>query len=316
MISIPPKPRVIALEDINRRATSPEELVAYSEDRYTRRINDVAEGIAQRFHRCPIVLLSGPSGSGKTTTAARLGERLKYYGIESIVISLDDYFLPGRPLPDENGVIDYEKPDRVDARLLSHDLEILEAGGEVTLPSYDFTYNIRSAGKTIRRKENNIIILEGIHTLNPAVTGEHHDFATFVYVSVRTRIAADSGELLHPSMIRLLRRLSRDKLFRGRDFADTMRNFGSVQRGESLYIMPYKKYAHFDIDTFFEYELGIYRSVLPELIESEELREQLSKITGISANDAPNILPKFIRAASEISPKLVPEYSVIREFIG
>lgn len=302
------KIRIISLEDINRRAAQPKEFIESCEQAYSDSIQRTADGIAQSFMQKPIILLSGPSGSGKTTSAGRIAQRLSAHGIKSAVISMDDYFLPGRPAPSEDGKIDYERPDRVDIELLSRHMDILANGGEVTLPKYDFSDNTRSEGEKIRRSKNTAIIIEGIHALNPAVTGEHHDFASFVYVSVRTRIADKSGELLHPSKIRLLRRLSRDKLFRGRDYRETVMNYSSVQRGENLYIMPYKQRADYDIDTFFAYELSVYRSVLPDLCSDFNECEKKA--------DMYSVLPRFLSIASGIDPSFVPGNSMLREFIG
>lgn len=186
-------------------------------------------------------------------------------------------------------------------RASEKDLRTLAAGGEVRLPKFNFADNSRQHGNAIRCDGNTVVIIEGIHALNPDVTGKMHDSATFIYVSVRTRIADEKGGLLHPSKIRLIRRLSRDKLFRGRDYHRTIEQFPSVQRGESLYIMPYKHLADFDIDTFFPYELSVYRSVLAKLCDND-FDECIRQVNRYS--ELPRFLSLIKRFRRRQSPKI------------
>lgn len=301
--------KIITLGELNRRAEDIDTFIGTSEKQYSDKIAAAADSIAQCHKQKPLVLLSGPSGSGKTTTAYRIADALVKKGIKAIVISMDDYFVPGVIPPDENGRVDLEAPARVDCELLKKDLRTLAAGGEVRLPKFNFADNSRQYGNAIRCDGNTVVIIEGIHALNPDVTGKMHDSATFIYVSVRTRIADEKGGLLHPSKIRLIRRLSRDKLFRGRDYHRTIEQFPSVQRGESLYIMPYKHLADFDIDTFFPYELSVYRSVLVKLCDND-FDECIRQVNRYSE------LPRFLSLIKEVPPEAVPENSLIKEFIG
>lgn len=301
--------RIVTLDELNKDAENTEKFIADSEKQYTAKITEAAQRIADCYKEKPLVLLSGPSGSGKTTTAYRIANQLADQDIKSIVISMDDYFVPGAIPPDKNGKIDLEAPERVDCELLKKDLLTLTSGGEVQLPKFNFTDKSRSQGNKIRCDGNTVVIIEGIHALNHSVTGELHDHATFIYVSVRTRIADEKGTLLHPSKIRLIRRLSRDKLFRGRDYHRTIELFPSVQRGESLYIMPYKHLADFDIDTFFPYELSVYRNVLAKLCEND-LEECIMQVNRYSE------LPKFLSQIAPIPAEAVPDDSLIKEFIG
>ncbi len=304
----PKKIKVVTIEDINRRTENPSLFVEECEEKYRRRIARATAGIKENLNQKPIILLSGPSGSGKTTSANLIAASLKKDGINTIVISMDDYFVPGVIPPGPDGKVDYERPDRVDIPLLKRDMKTLAAGGEITLPVFSFSDNSRSWGETIKRDKDTAVIIEGIHALNPELTGTHHDYATFVYVSVRTRIADSTGQLLHPSKIRLLRRLSRDKLFRGRDYKNTILNFPSVQRGESLYIMPYKSRADYDIDTFFAYEICAYKKVLPSLYANFEKYEKRA--------DMYSILPHFLNLSEEMDTGIIPDDSIVREFIG
>ena len=149
--------------------------------------------------------------------------------------------------------------------------------------------------------------MEGIHALNPDVIGHSDEYTNRVYVSVRTRLES-GGELLHPSKIRLMRRLIRDKLYRGRSITETMEFFKSVERGEDLYIMPYKHRASFDIDTFIAYEPMVYRDILlDDLHRVSRTYPEYEKYADIE---------KFLRKLEPLDPANVPDNSLVREFIG
>ncbi|MGN1119649.1 MAG: uridine kinase, partial [Oscillospiraceae bacterium] len=260
----------------------------------------------------PVVLISGPSGPGKTTSASRMQALLRAKGCETHTISMDDYFLPqsaNEAARDENGNIDYESPLRLDIPLFREHLEKLANCETIDIPSFDFAAQERREGMPLKRNEGDLVILEGIHALNPLVTGDSDSYTNCVYVSVRTRISDSDGALLHPAKIRLMRRLMRDKLYRGRALRETFEFFKSVERGENLYIMPFKSRANFDIDTFIEYEASVYRDILlPELDAAEEecrdFYEDLSEIR------------RFLTMLDGVDRSFVPENSLIREFIG
>ncbi len=284
------------------------QFVSKSEEVYRRQIVAVAEQLAENRSRHPIILISGPSGSGKTTTALLIEQLLDNWGFQTHTISMDNYFLPydmGQMPLDENGNIDLESPKRLDASLLQQHLSQLINYEPVEVPIFDFTSQTRTGTIPLHRKKDELIILEGIHALNPAVTGQAEEIATGIYVSVRTRAENHTGTLLHPSKIRLTRRLIRNKLFRGREFHDTLANFRSVSRGENLFIMPYKYRAKYDIDTFFPCELSIYKPVL--LPELEKVSSDSVEFAEIRA---------FLEAVNPIDAQLVPSDSLIREFIG
>jgi len=179
----------------------------------------------------------------------------------------------------------------------------------VEIPRYDFVTNkSHMSGEILRLHKGEIIIFEGIHALNPSVIASADDYTSRLYVSVRTRIeypAAGERFLLHPAKIRLARRLIRDKRERARSYADVISLYDSVERGENLYIMPYKYRADYDVDTFVPYEACVYKSLLPPAMPEEEaknpwLTELFEVFEGIPA----------------IDPTLVPKEALIREFIG
>lgn len=287
------------------------EFVRKAEENYQHQLKAMAEHIISDKATKPLVLLSGPSGSGKTTSALRIAELIKQSGLNVHTISMDNYFLPSEmgQLPrDENGKVDLESPYRVDIELFSDHLKKLFLCEEIKVPVFDFATQSRPDFIPITRKKNEIIIVEGIHALNPLVTGDTDSFTTCIYVSVRTRISAKDGAVLHPSRIRLMRRLMRDKLFRGRRLEDIFELFASVSRGEELYIMPHKHRADFDVDTFLSYEASAYRDLLlPELEDIKDIMKD---------NPNYNDIVKFLAELSPLPTEAVPADSLVREFIG
>lgn len=302
--------KCIPVKELNSRAADPQKLVLQSENAYADQISKAAERIYNERSERPVVLISGPSGSGKTTTAGRMARLLEDNGCRAHVISMDNYFLSlseDEIRLAEQGKFDFESPKRLDTELLSRHIEMLTRCEPVEVPSFDFAGQKRRPGMTLERQPGDIVIMEGIHALNPDVTGHSDEFTNRVYVSVRTRLE-DNGALLHPSKIRLMRRLIRDKLYRGRSISETMDFFRSVERGEDLYIMPYKHRASFDIDTFIAYEPMVYRDILLSDLE------RVSKTYGNYDHYAD--IELFLRALSPLEREAVPDNSLVREFIG
>ncbi|MDE6762930.1 MAG: nucleoside kinase [Oscillospiraceae bacterium] len=284
------------------------------ENIYNQRLAEAAEKIFLDSKERPLVLLSGPSGSGKTTSALRIGKRLRGHGKKVHIISMDNYFLPadapsiGEIPLDENGKVDLESPMRMDIPLFSEHLEKLFRCEPIAVPKFSFRTQSRVFSEPLCRQKDEIIIIEVIHALNPHVTGDTDDFTNCVYVSVRTRIVLDDDTVLHPRTIRLMRRLCRDKLFRGRSAEDVFAMLPGVTRGEDLYIMPYKDRANFDIDTFLAYEPSVYSTMLlPELEKASE--------TGCFGEDGGALL-RTMRRLVPADEDNVPSDSLVREFIG
>jgi len=279
---------------------------AVNED-YIYRIKKIAENIAKNRDEKPVILLSGPSGSGKTTTALILEKFLDDMGHETHTLSMDNYFCP---LTEEEkalaalGKVDLESPKRVDADLLNEHILAINLCEEFEIPQYDFKTSTRKyTGRKFQRKKGELVIFEGIHALNPDVIFVPDSRLCKIYVSVRTRITC-GDIILHPSRIRLMRRMIRDKNFRQRSFRETMNMFHSVEAGENKYIMPYKHRSDYDVDTFIAYELSAYRS---------HLLRQLSEMT-----DVPELedVVKVLEALEPLDNSLVPPESLICEFIG
>lgn len=275
---------------------------------YAARLETLAADIREHRDSRPLLLLAGPSGSGKTTTALMVEHWLDSAGFETHTLSMDDFFYPLSPEEQRLAAeekLDLESPGRVDAAFLNETLESLLEGKPTPLPHFSFRNNTRTpSGVTLTRKPGDLIILEGIHALNPTVITLPEECTARLYVSVRTRLEGENGAVLHPSRVRLLRRMLRDKLYRSRDIAETLRMFRSVQRGEELYIMPYKHRATYTVDTFCPYEVSVYKTLLESemkvLTNAPEIAEIVDAWAGLAA----------------LSPELVPPRALIREFIG
>lgn len=227
---------------------------------------NLCSNVTKKKDTHPVLLISGPSGSGKTSTANEISNLLfREFNCESSVISLDNYFRsnnsPDMP-KDKYGNVDLESPYCTDLDLLKEHLNALKNGREFMMPVFDFKSQERSGYIPYKRNKGSIAILEGIHALNPLVTGDCGDFAVCAYISVRTRLKSDNNRTLHPRMIRLMRRLCRDCLFRGRDIESVFSYFESVSEGENKYILPFKSRADFQIDTFMPYEVPVYKNCL------------------------------------------------------
>ena len=301
------------ISDMNEASRDPAEFIRWSQERYDAKVEAAALQILEAAeHGKPLVLLSGPSGSGKTTTAGRITQWLTDHGPPSHTLSMDNYYFrraDGWMPRDEEGQIDYESPEIIDMPLLRQHLEMMAECRPVEMPTFDFAGQ-RRAEKTIpvHRKPGEIIVMEGIHALNPQVLGQEAELATGIYISVRTRVRDDNGFVLHPSRIRLARRLLRDFRHRGQNYADTVKKLRSVDRGERLYINPHKNSAAVQFDTFIPYELAVYRNEV--LLYLNKVDATLLEDLGVS-----ELMP-MLRQIDPISEKFVPEHALIQEFIG
>ncbi len=298
-----------SIYESNRRlAENPTAFIAEAEANYDRQLTKIADHIAEHSEQCPVVLLSGPSGSGKTTSALILENKLDRRGLETHTLSQDNYF---RTLTEEDhrlleaGLLDLESPSRVDEKLLTDQLADIIAGKTVELTEFDFrNHTRRPSGKTLTRKPGEVVILEGIHSLNPHVVQLPESQTVRLYVSVRTRVEGPDGTLLHPKYIRLLRRMLRDVQHRGRRAEDTLEMFHSVNLGEDRFIMPYKHRSTFDVDTFFAYEVNVYRNYLLDDLAALSDRPEIAEMLPV------------LTAALPLEAAAVPETALIREFIG
>ena len=288
-----------------------EKFILNCENAYISQVQALADGINRWGDTKPIILLSGPSGSGKTTTALMLDECLEKMGRKTHTISMDDYFLSvtePHDAYDEKGNIDYESPYRLDIQLLNEHMLKIANCEEIEVPQFNFREQKREKGIKLKRQKGDFVIFEGIHALNPDVTGMTDGIANGVYVSVRTRLQTKSGAILHPSYIRLMRRIIRDKYFRGRTPINTLSLFNSVERGENLYILPYKDRAEYSIDTFIPYEVSVYKKFLEN--------DLVSALDGYGDCERFALMPRVLEELVEIGSEKIPPKSLVREFIG
>lgn len=301
------------VRDMNDASRDPAEFIRWSEEQYAEKIERAAEQILDASRQGkPLVLLAGPSGSGKTTTAERMEQWLDSHGHPCLTISMDNYYYRREDgwLPtDEEGNVDYESPELLDMPLLREHLEKLAECKPIEMPVFDFAAQ-RRAEKTIpvQRRPGEIIVIEGIHALNPQVLLQQRELATGVYISVRTRVVEENGFVLHPSRIRLARRLLRDANTRGQRYEDTIVKLRSVTRGERLYIMPHKHTAEIQFNTFIPYELAAYRNQLS--VGLNQMDRVFLEDEGVS-----ELLP-MLRQIDPVPRQQVPAQALIREFIG
>lgn len=278
-----------------------------ADNRYNNHLLKIAEDIYEHRHEKPVILLSGPSGSGKTTSAMMLEQLLDSWQCETHTLSMDNYFMPldeDERVLAAQGKLDLESPGRVDIPLLNEQLGMIIDCKLVDIPKYSFSQSCRvPSEQDLARKPGELVLLEGIHALNPDVITIPDDQTSRIYVSVRTRVTA--GEIaLHPSKIRLMRRMIRDKLFRNRSLSETIGMFPNVEQGEQRYIAPYKSRANYDVDTFFAYELSVYKAlIMDELAQFENNRDFED-------------LDTILKAVEPMDSVFVPKSSLIREFVG
>ena len=282
---------------------------AFHENKLAQVAGCVAEANRERGVR--LVLISGPSSSGKTTFAKRLGVQLRVLGLNPVLISLDDYFLDREKTPrDENGEYDYEALEAIDLEQFNDHLKRLERGESVDIPRYDFISGTRQwHDNPLQLDERSVLIVEGIHGLNPALTPGVPESRKFkIYVSCFTSVALDNVSRIATSDNRLLRRLTRDYRTRGNDALSTLARWESVRRGEEKHIFPYQENADVMFNSSLFYEISVLRRFAEPI-----LREVPDTVP--EYGEAKRML-KFLDNFIPISPEEIPPTSLLREFIG
>lgn len=282
---------------------------AFHENKLAQIAGSVAEASRERGVR--LVLISGPSSSGKTTFAKRLGVQLRVLGLNPVLISLDDYFVDREKTPrDENGEYDYEALEAIDLEQFNDHLKRLERGESVDIPRYDFISGTRQwHDNPLQLDERSVLIVEGIHGLNPALTPGVPESRKFkIYVSCFTSVALDNVSRIATSDNRLLRRLTRDYRTRGNDALSTLARWESVRRGEEKHIFPYQENADVMFNSSLFYEISVLRRFAEPI-----LREVPDTVP--EYGEAKRML-KFLDNFIPISPEEIPPTSLLREFIG
>ena len=285
-------------------------LIQVSEALQEKKIGKIADEIAKR-KGIRLVLIAGPSSSGKTTTCKRLSIQLVTNGIKPIGISLDDYFLDREKTPlDEKGDFDFEHLHALNLPLFNEQLNALFKGEEVELPRYDFpTGKSVKSGKKLKLHDDEVLVVEGIHALNPELTAQIPNEQIFrVYASALTTILLDNHNYVPTTDNRLLRRIIRDYKYRGVSALDTIRRWPSVRAGENKWIFPFQENADAMFNTAMLFELAVIKS------QAEPLLEQVPENSPEYA-EAYRLL-KFLRYIKPIPEAHIPPTSLLREFLG
>ncbi len=289
-----------------------QDIILVSEAMQEKQVAKIAEKIADGYKEgIRIVLISGPSSSGKTTFCKRLQVQLTTNLLHPVGISLDDYFLNREDTPkDEHGEYDFESLYALDLPYFNKDLKKLLSGEEIDLPTFNFETGQRVfKGKKLKLRENSILVIEGIHALNPELTEFIDDKYKYrVYVSVLTSISLDNHNWIPTTDNRLLRRIIRDYRFRGYSAEDTINRWPSVRRGEDKWIFPYQENADAMFNSAMLYELAALRKfaepILAQVPESSK------------ANAEAYRLLRFLRYFNYIPAEELPGTSLLREFLG
>ncbi len=297
--------------DINKLIDNYEigNFILHEEALHEKKIANIAEEIAQTNKK--IILIAGPSSSGKTTFSHRLAVQLLVSGLKPIVIGLDDYFLSRDRTPIlPNGEFDFESIHALDLDLLNEHLQKLIEGKEVELPKYNFGRGLsEKSGKKVRLASENVIVMEGIHGLNPELTAKiSDDNKVKIYVTALNQLNIDNHNRIPTTDCRKIRRSVRDYYYRGYSANETLSRWQSVRDGENRNIFPYQENADYIFNSGLTYELGCLKS---------HAYKELKKIPKCSPNytEAQRLLV-LLGFIKDIPEKLVPHNSILREFIG
>ena len=286
------------------------DIINISEALQEKKIAKIAEEIASR-KGVKLVLLAGPSSSGKTTSCKRLSIQLAVNGLKPLQISLDDYFVDREKTPkDASGEYDYESIYALDLDLINEQFNALFRGEEVELPKYDFqSGKSKKSGNKLKMNDNNVLVVEGIHALNPELTAHIPQEQIFrVYASALTTILLDNHNYIPTTDNRLLRRIIRDYKYRGVSAQETIRRWPSVRAGENKWIFPFQENADAMLNTAMLYELAVIKT------QAEPLLQQVPENCEEYA-EAYRLL-KFLKYFKGIPYNNLPPTSLLREFLG
>lgn len=309
--------KLIGIEDIGQlnkvleNEDQTREMILVAEALHERRIARIAERITKRHKRgVRVVLIAGPSSSGKTTFSKRLAIQLMTHGLKPFTLEMDNYFVDRHLTPrDENGDYDFESFQALNVEQLNEDLVALIRGDEVTLPKFVFKTGKGVPDKQVQLSSDHIIILEGIHGMNPNLTPNVPAKNTYrIYISALTQLNIDRHNRVPTTDVRLIRRIVRDATYRNYTAADTLGRWPSVRRGEKRNIFPYQENADVLFNSTLVYELAVLRPLTEPLLRQVGYDNPLQ----IEVNR----LLSFLRWVRPIDSKFVPDNSILREFVG
>ncbi len=286
------------------------EIILVSEALHELQIIDIAQHIAEKSDEARIILIAGPSSSGKTTFSKRLSVQLLANGFSPFPLEMDNYFVDREETPrDASGQYDFESLGAMNTHLMSNHLKRLIAGEEVQIPRYNFKTGMSEKGETIKLMKDQIIILEGIHGLNPNLLPEIDPASTFkIYASCLTQLNLDRYNRISTTDTRLLRRIVRDSRERGYTAQQTIGRWESVQRGEKEYIFPYQENGNKLFNSALVYELSALRLL------AEPLLRQVTY--GTPEHVEAKRLLAFLEWFLPVETNLIPDNSILLEFLG
>jgi uridine kinase len=287
------------------------ELIQVAEALHEKKVARIADKIFKRRNEVKVILISGPSSSGKTTFSKRLGVQLSVLGFGTRQISLDDYFVDRELTPrDKNGDYDFETIKAIDIVRFNNDLKNLIEGQSVELPKFDFTLGrSKPSGTTLTLGQNELLIVEGIHGLNPELTPGIKNSQKFkVFVSALTQISIDTQNPIPSTDNRLIRRIVRDYQYRGYSALDTLKRWESVRKGEETYIFPFQELADTMFNSALFYELSVLKTVAEPILK--EVQQNVPEYAEA------NRLLKFLSYFRTIGSRDIPPTSILREFVG
>jgi uridine kinase len=286
------------------------EIVLVAEALHAQKIAEIATTIAAQRERIRLITIAGPSASGKTTFSRRLTIQLLANGLRPFPLSLDDYFVSREETPrTETGDYDYENIHALDLDLFNQQLRALVNGERVTLPRYNFQTGERETGNTVQLTPNHVLLIEGIHGLNPnLVTQIPREQIFRIYISALTQLKLDRLNRVATSDVRLVRRIVRDARTRGYSAAETIARWDSVRRGEERNIFPYQEQADVMFNSALVYELAALKQRVEPLLRQVE--------PGTPEYIEARRLLTFLEWFYPCDAAYVPEDSILREFIG
>ena len=286
------------------------EIVLVSEALHEHRIAEIAEQIAQRRNGVRLALIAGPSAAGKTTFSKRLSVQLLVHGVRPFPLELDNYFVDREKTPrDALGKYDFEVLEALDLPLFNQHLLALMRGDAVQLPRFNFKTGRREEGETVQLGPDHVVIVEGIHGLNPLlVPSVPREYTFRIFISALTQLNLDRHNRVPTTDTRLIRRIVRDSTYRGYTAEETLNRWESVRRGEKQHIFPYQENADAMFNSALVYELA----VLKPLVEPLLLQVEPSSPRRVEAKR----LLTFLEWFEHCDPNLVPDNSILREFVG
>ncbi len=300
---------VITVDEINGRArTQTEIFIKECEERYHKELRRTVELLCEKQGRC-LLMISGPSSSGKTTTARLIKKELEKRSRNAIIISLDDFYSENSlEYYFEDGTIDYERIETLDTDYISECLESLMEKGSCLLPRFSFMTKKREGFERTVVSRDDIIIVEGLHALNPIITDPlRHEQMLKLYVSVSSRVYDGDEVFFTKRDIRFIRRLVRDYHFRNSEPDYTFYLWNGVRMGEDRYLFPFSDRADLKIDTIHPYEFCVFRNITLELLDRIDEKSVYY--------EKAYLLKKKLEAFVSLDPSVIPEESLMNEFI-